>query len=324
MARGFIRKPSFWKIVSAYRSQWKRSLMRWLFPNTYGKKGMGWWTNPRKAVYNWWYRRTSVSLYDLGLFRRTRPSSFLVECAIGVGLLCSLFLLPIDVPVAASTGRKIQKQRFKRADAKRQREAAAKQKAEREHAQRKTVSHASTWEGKSSAVSKSNISKPIAEEEKTPPVYKDTEQRTPRKEQENASSVSYKPVISTKPVELPKPQAAAEPDENTPKSKPKHEGDRYIRKRMIIAGTSYCDQNVIAKLTIGTYFDLVAEPNNPYDKNAIMLTLKGETIGYVAKNDRTAFVTCLKLRRPVYGVVTDIRNLDGRKQVEYETWFEQP
>ena len=44
MSRGFIRRPSFWKIVGAYRSQWKRLLMRALFPNTYGKKGMGWWT----------------------------------------------------------------------------------------------------------------------------------------------------------------------------------------------------------------------------------------------------------------------------------------
>jgi hypothetical protein len=35
----------------------------------------------------------------------------------------------------------------------------------------------------------------------------------------------------------------------------------------------------------------------------------------------SAFVTCLRLRRPVYGVVTDIRENDGKKQIEYETWF---
>lgn len=65
-------------------------------------------------------------------------------------------------------------------------------------------------------------------------------------------------------------------DENTPKSKPKNESDRYIRKRMIIAGSSYCDASVLEKLLVGTYFDLVAEPDNPYDKDAIMLVLDGE------------------------------------------------
>ena len=33
------------------------------------------------------------------------------------------------------------------------------------------------------------------------------------------------------------------------------------------------------------------------------------------------FVVCLKLRRNIYGVVTDIRETDGRKEIEFETWF---
>ena len=66
MARGYYRKPSFWKIIGAYRSQWKRSFMRWLFPSTYGKRGMGWWHNPKKAAYNWWYNRTRDSEGRLG------------------------------------------------------------------------------------------------------------------------------------------------------------------------------------------------------------------------------------------------------------------
>ena len=56
-----------------------------------------------------------------------------------------------------------------------------------------------------------------------------------------------------------------EPDENTPKSKPKHEKDQYIRKRMFIAGSSYCDKAVLEKLSVGTYFEVVAEPDNPHD-----------------------------------------------------------
>ena len=42
---------------------------------------------------------------------------------------------------------------------------------------------------------------------------------------------------------------------------------------------------------------------------------------YVAKKDVVPFVVCLKLRRNIYGVVTDIRDNDGRKEIEFETWF---
>ena len=124
-----------------------------------------------------------------------------------------------------------------------------------------------------------------------------------------------KPIV--KEPELPK-----EPDENTPKSTPKHEKDQYIRKRMIIAGSSYCDSGVLAKLTVGTYFDLVAEPDNPYDKDAVMLTLDGEKIGYIAKADKLAFVTCLKLKRKIYGVITAIQADEFPTKYEFETWFD--
>lgn len=336
MARGFIRKPSFWKIVGAYRSQWKRSLMRALFPNTYGKKGMGWWTNPRKAAYNWWYRRTSVSAYDFGLFRRTRPSSVWVECAIGVGLLCSLFLLPIDVPVASRTGHKIKKQRLKRTAARIEREKVERQRSGQEWRHSASTGEASRTVSTAPQAASVKQSRPKSDTpsgvdaEKTPREKKidstpkrESTPKAAKQEKEKVSSVSYTPVIQAKPVELPKPQAPAEPDENTPKSKPKHEGDRYIRKRMIIAGSSYCDPAVLDKLSIGTYFDLIAEPDNRYDKNAIMLTVDGEKIGYVAKSDQMAFVTCLKLKRQVYGVITDIKADSYPIQYEYETWFEQ-
>lgn len=339
MARGFIRKPSFWRIVGAYRSQWKRSLMRALFPNTYGKKGMGWWINPRKAAYNWWYRRTSVSAYDFGMFRRTRPSRVWVECAIGVGLLCSIFLLPIDVPVASRTGHKIKKQRLKRTAARIEREKARRQRSEQMSRQEtstgaarsnsspqrtETIRHNRPQFTASGSVS----DKGIAESKKEPKPKPETKpEKAPKAEkvpkQEKASAVSYTPVIPTKPIEIPKPQPPVEPDENTPKSKPRNESDQYIRKRMIVAGSYYCDQAVISQLTVGAHIDLVAEPTNPHDKNAVALLYQGSKIGYVAKADAPAFVTCLKLRRPVYGVVTDIRETDGRKQIEYETWFEK-
>ena len=114
----------------------------------------------------------------------------------------------------------------------------------------------------------------------------------------------------------------AEPDENTPKSTPKNENDQYIRKRMIIAGSYYCDQEVLNCLEVGTRFDLEAEPDNPHDKDAVKLLYNGQKIGYIAKQDRLAFVTCLKLKRNIYGVITDIKEDNGRTQYEFETWFD--
>lgn len=110
-----------------------------------------------------------------------------------------------------------------------------------------------------------------------------------------------------------------EPDENTSKSKPKHDVDQYIRKRMIIAESSYCDKSALDKLMIGTYFDLVAEPMNPYDHEVIMLVHDGEKTGYIAKQDKRAFVTCLKLNRKVYGVITNIVTESYPTKYEFET-----
>ncbi len=113
------------------------------------------------------------------------------------------------------------------------------------------------------------------------------------------------------------------PDENTPKSTPKHPNDQYIRKRMIIAGSYYCDKAVLNKLHIGTYFDMALEPDNPHDKDAVMLTFEGEKIGYIPKTDKIAFVTCLRLKRKVYCVITDVIIEDGRSKYEFETWFDR-
>ena len=117
-------------------------------------------------------------------------------------------------------------------------------------------------------------------------------------------------------------QITTEPDESTPKSTPKNEKDQYIRKRMIIAGSTYCDKKVLSHLEIGSYIKVAAEPDNPYDKDAVMLLYDGKKIGYISKKDKLPFITCLKLGRKIYGVITDIINDDFPTKYEFETWFE--
>ena len=106
MARGLFRKPSFRKMVGAYRSQWKRALFRFLTFGAYGSKGMGWLRDPKKAWYNWWYHRTSISIPRLLGHRPSRGAFF---CAMLVASAISIFTAPVDIVRTGAKAYKIRK-----------------------------------------------------------------------------------------------------------------------------------------------------------------------------------------------------------------------
>lgn len=60
-----MRKPSLKKSIKARTtSKWKRQAKKAVIPG-YGKKGMGWIKNPKKAAYNKVYKKTTFSIFDL-------------------------------------------------------------------------------------------------------------------------------------------------------------------------------------------------------------------------------------------------------------------
>ena len=60
-----MRKPSLRKSISARtKGRVKRVVKKAIIPG-YGKKGMGWIKNPKKAVYNKIYHKTTFSIWDL-------------------------------------------------------------------------------------------------------------------------------------------------------------------------------------------------------------------------------------------------------------------
>lgn len=60
-----MRTPSLKKSLKARTtSKWKRQAKRAIIPG-YGKKGVGWIKNPKKAMYNKVYHKTTFSLTDL-------------------------------------------------------------------------------------------------------------------------------------------------------------------------------------------------------------------------------------------------------------------
>ncbi|WP_304152021.1 hypothetical protein [Finegoldia magna] len=60
-----IRTPSLKKSLKARTtSKYKRQLKSAIDP-TYGKKGVGWFKNPQKALYNKIYNKTTKSIFDI-------------------------------------------------------------------------------------------------------------------------------------------------------------------------------------------------------------------------------------------------------------------
>lgn len=60
-----MRTPSLKRSLSARTTgRAKRAVKRALIPG-YGKKGMGWLRNPRKAAYNKIYHKTTFSIFKL-------------------------------------------------------------------------------------------------------------------------------------------------------------------------------------------------------------------------------------------------------------------
>lgn len=350
MSRGLFRKTSFNKLVGAYRSQWKRFWLRLFTFGMYGRKGMGWWRDPKKAWYNWWYHRTSISIPRMLGYRPSRASFF---CAMLVASVISIFAAPVDATRAGVKAHKIKAERKARSESSGTRSSTSTRtntgstsRTATTNTRASYTSGTTTPRSPSSTGTQTRSQKPASTNYSTPrtasssvtkprntnstpkakttytPITKPAQEEKPKQEYTYSSTIfNYEPTKPIAPVVQPEPEVK-EPDENTPKSKPKHEGDQYIRKRMIIAGSSYCEKTALDKLSIGTYFELVAEPTNPYDKDAVMLLHDGDKIGYIAKQDKLAFVTCLKLKRKIYGVITDIITEPYPTKYEFEAWFD--
>lgn len=60
-----IRTPSIKKSLKARTTgKAKRAVKKAIIPG-YGKKGMGWINNPKKAAYNKVYNKTSIGILDI-------------------------------------------------------------------------------------------------------------------------------------------------------------------------------------------------------------------------------------------------------------------
>ena len=60
-----MRKPSLNKMVKARTTTKLKKSVKCSVKPLYGKKGMGWVNDPKKAAYNKVYKKTTFSFWDL-------------------------------------------------------------------------------------------------------------------------------------------------------------------------------------------------------------------------------------------------------------------
>lgn len=91
-----MRTPNFKKSFKARTTgKYKRRLKKAINPY-YGKKGMGWLNNPRKAMYNKVYHKTTFSIFDLPKASRasSKKSSNNIGC---LGVVALIFIIALAI-----------------------------------------------------------------------------------------------------------------------------------------------------------------------------------------------------------------------------------
>lgn len=335
MARGIIRKPSLCKMVGAYRSQWKRSLCRLFLPG-YGRRGMGWLRGPDKAWYNWWYNRTSVSLTRVF---GCKPSRAGMLFALLIVSAFSLFAFPYDVASSGVKAHKASKhikareerESCERAErqarecearerTERERQACeceARERTERERQAREREARERTERERSDAEPEATKQE-VARAKRTPrrPTDQNRDSKRPADQSYIPKSIDYIPADSDVPTKT--SLKGTESDESTPKTTPRNEGDRYVRKRMVISDLNLGAGDEKVTPSVGDGLEIVAALDEN-GKETVALVFQGKQIGCVAKQDRLALATALRLGRKLYGVISDVSG----DCYEYEAWFLQ-
>lgn len=288
MARGLFRIPSIRKALAAYRSQIKRFWMKVFTLGRYGKKGAGWIIDPEKARYNFWYNRTSINLLRFFGIKPSRLSS-----------IYTMLFLSSEIDYDGNTEIKQSKKN------------------------RNNNKTANRQIDKNSLLTANNqTAKTYPLKTPDPQNKSDSIKEDLSEVQQSITCYSLSQPDNSEQFPLLQKEDKFILDENTPKSTPKNMKDQYIKKRMYIANVSLCDQTVLLKLTVGTYFDLVPEDSDLHGTETIKLVFEDQKIGNVEKRDCFMLNTCLRLKRRIYGVITDIDRESDTPRYEYETWFD--
>jgi hypothetical protein len=95
---------------------------------------------------------------------------------------------------------------------------------------------------------------------------------------------------------------------------------RIVIQNSPLAGARYYDANSVwAEMRAGDALELVREPDNPHDANAIRIEWRGRKIGYVPRRENEHLARQMDHgARPQATVTGRTRFRNGRKGVSYE------
>ena len=99
---------------------------------------------------------------------------------------------------------------------------------------------------------------------------------------------------------------------------------RLLVQSSPLAGFRYHDAAAVWKeLAVGDRLDLVREPANPHDANAVRVEWRGRKLGYVPRAENAALAWAMDRGEPVTARISALReHRNPRRRIEFEVFVE--
>jgi hypothetical protein len=99
---------------------------------------------------------------------------------------------------------------------------------------------------------------------------------------------------------------------------------RLLVQNSALAGFRYAEAAAVwPELAAGDALDLVREPDNPHDANAVRVEWRGRKLGYVPRSENAALAWAMDRGEPVRARVSRLaEHGNPRRRIEFEVYIE--
>ena len=141
--------------------------------------------------------------------------------------------------------------------------------------------------------------------------------------QKGLAEISYSNMAASnkKTVVAKAPEIVADANDDAPRSIPRCEKDKYIRKRLVVPLSNNGDSDLAENINVGSYLEIEGALDDTINEAPIKIVLNGKTVGGIEKSEGLAVFTCLKLGRKLYAAVVGIDTNCGDVKIEIEIWI---
>jgi HIRAN domain-containing protein len=103
-----------------------------------------------------------------------------------------------------------------------------------------------------------------------------------------------------------------------------HPSVRLLVQNSLLAGFRYAEAaQVWPQLNAGDALDLVREPDNPHDANAVRVEWRGRKLGYVPRAENGALAWAMDRGEPLRARVSRLaEHRNPRRRIEFEVYIE--